>query len=102
MADLEFIINEDGTAEHIESQEATRLSAHLGEVEIRRASDVEFDRQAGGWVIRFRDWVGIPDPPNVFPADKHCEAIALEVELLRQHYFKLAPITGNSLAGVVT
>jgi hypothetical protein len=85
--EAELFISADGSwIEHIDGPIATAITAQLGNVCFTRASDVEYERAAaggtGGWTIRFKPWVGIPDPSDRFAPAERTNALAREVEIL--------------------
>lgn len=78
-------VGPDGRVESIHSDAAQASLSLLGDVSVRRASDVEYDAALGGWTVRFRGWVGLPDPAGTFLTRR--EALTAEVEALRQGRF---------------
>lgn len=69
----------DGTARFIWDDELGRVARELGAVNVTRASHVEWDASAGGWMADLSPVGG----PNLGPFDDRAEALRREVAWLR-------------------
>ncbi len=81
--EIDLVIDPDGHIETVHSDEAQLLLQQLGIINVRRASDVEYDPNLSGWTVRFHAWTGVPDPSGVYGT--RGEALAAELVLLRRH-----------------
>lgn len=86
---IDLVIGTAGRCEAVHSDEAQDFLAELGPVDIRRASDVEYDGRLGGWTINFHAWTGLESPPGTF--DTRAGALDAEAEILRRGRLGLQP-----------
>ena len=76
-------ITNEGSCISIWSDENPLLS--LGDVEVTRLSDVEYDHEFKGWIVRFRNGVILP---KVY---KHrMKAISAEIDYVEEHIEEFA------------
>jgi hypothetical protein len=87
--EIDLVVGTDGRVEAVHSDEAQRFLEELGAVDIRRASDVEYDGVPGGWTINFHAWTGLSSPPGIH--ETRAGALAEEVDILRRGRLGIQP-----------